>query len=676
MLHALIMSGPVAQLVSQIADRLKAPKGLAGSAIVHVEGQPTSGRSSLLGGLRTQLVNDGFKAILVGPPQRSPDSAICAVAETAVGLHSAGLMNGEFEACFGAKANPSSWDETRIALDRWLKAASGDNVVLLLDEPENWFDVTNTPEGRHFASHARNVATTLLSAPCRKIVTGALSLLPASWHVPLHGTHDHVGWLHSAEWKQLAAPAELIGALDPKALEWCSRLEVRLMVGLAALGDVAAAREWLAQSPASRARKALAKKLLALVQNQQPALASAWRKLALVRRPFADDLLAAVTPGLSSQALAMLRSCLLYPDADGPRWVMHELLRSDATLPDAEQRRAHAELAKHYAGASPADPHGFVLSSLEAFHHATASDDPAIFDGLKPFFVDQLVLRARTLSIRKQFSTAVSLYEQAVQWDPQDDYAHHYLGFNLDVMAADAGRVEKHYRKAIELEPSSPKWHCRLIELYIERARYDEARAAWNNALDALPGTGVSRPIFEELHLWVAQAWLHRNRLEDAEAVLDAVPQALRNHPGFDFLSHQLATMKEVRAVGAFVPPSMAAPGWEKAGPFLVLPSLHGRALARWYAARVEGVADDKIFLSARCIEHGRASTETLDVHRSDYDEWQPDVLFTELKRGMFLEIGEYQGGIFRVRQHRPQKSNLLFMQPTPPYDRYLDSGD
>src|SRR5690606_4074472 len=136
---------------------------------------------------------------------------------------------------------------------------------------------------------------------------------------------------------------------------------------------------------------------------------------------------------------------------------------------------------------------GGVLAEMEAFHHASKSGDQALCDELRVFFVVQLDALGRRLSIRARreqrrelYGAAATIFERALELDPGDDYAHHYLAFNLDVEGKDAQRVEEHYRQAVELQSNIVYWWSRYVTFLITRGRMAEARRAWDDALDAL----------------------------------------------------------------------------------------------------------------------------------------------------------------------------------------------
>ncbi len=389
--------------------------------------------------------------------------------------------------------------------------------------------------------------------------------------------------------------------------------------------------------------------------------------MSLVRRPSADDLLKRIAGSPpDTMAEALLRNCLLYPDSDGH--VLHWSLRLDARehawLTEDHERAVHQTLAGYYAErfrrrSGAGDP-GALLDELEAYHHATHSGDAALLVDLKSYFADQLDALGRTLSREfKRYGDAARVFERACAWEPGDDYAHHYLAFNLDILAERPDDVEEHYQQAIEIAPGHAWWHSRWITYLVTRGRMDAARRAWNEALDALgpPDPDADSWIYENLHLWVARLLVHRGRLDFAENVLRGIPPLVRQwQPGIAAIARRLEALIEARRAGAVFPLSIP-PGHWWSGPHLC-PQRRGSGaeLTRWMPGRVDTIEEEKVHLHvARPPEAGEKPTYGfLSISVADFDRWTHDQRAAELSAGQFVELAWYGDDPFpMIRVHR-----------------------
>ena len=257
-----------------------------------------------------------------------------------------------------------------------------------------------------------------------------------------------------------------------------------------------------------------------------------WQTLAYVRRPIRPNLLSRVGgDGLTELQAAVLKECLLYPLADG-QFVLHRTLQTDALgNPTTRERRtsANALLVEYYAsrfadGVTRGNGSA-LLEEMEAFHHAVESGSQSALDRFRPFFVDALDGLGRRLSYEDhRYDAAAEVFRQSIVWDETDDYAHHYLAFNLDVQGTDPVQVESAYKTAIDLDPRVSLWWARYISFLIVRGRIPDAREAWTDATEMLfPAHAESGALFiyDHLHVWVAQKLLlHRGHLKFARDVL------------------------------------------------------------------------------------------------------------------------------------------------------------
>ncbi len=693
------MTAPHLPEVVRHAARLSTeiPRASPGALWV-VRGHATAGKTALLHRVAAHLEapdpsrTQTFWPILVAPPLGAFDSGPSALLEIGAELRRRGAINGQLEATV---LNPRvAWSSKLREVRSWLEAHQ-DRVVLLCDEPLGWR--ARPSEDAHFAARTRDVVEILLSSPCRKIVAGSIpqNLRPDET-IELRPASDPDSWLSDdAEWGLLAPAArELYQALGAR-LAGYSPLEIRLMVALVALGSVTEIQAWLSIPGSRRDLSRRVAEKLSGRRDLKP-LTLVWARLALLRRPFPDSALEVTGAGaLPDLGQAILRRCLLYREADA--WVLHDTLKADArehqwlSVPETES--VHRELAQWYAGRfserlAATEPRSALVAELEAFHHSAAGQDASAHQRLRVFFVDQLDLLGRELSLNARrtgnangFEQAAQVFERALGWDDQDDYAHHYFAFNLDVLGRDADRVEKHYQQAIRLQPWGPWWHSRYITFLITRSRMTEARAAWARALDIfrLPDEYADAEIYSDLHVWVARLLLHRGQLDFAEEVMRGIPERVReDDPRLQAIARRLNAFLEARRVGAFVPGPHLRTRWWEDGPFLLDATEHNRKLSRWMAARLDAIEGKTIHLRIATIEAaGKEPTyEDLELPFATLQRWLGSRA-RSISAGQFLEIGVYGSAkdphdwVVKLHKQRPWEDlDLPPLFPDP--NRYL----
>ena len=81
---------------------------------------------------------------------------------------------------------------------------------------------------------------------------------------------------------------------------------------------------------------------------------------------------------------------------------------------------------------------------------------------------------------------AKAAFEVAVQKNPKQADAHHYLGLVNDQMGART-EAEKHYRKALELSPDLEESAVNLAALLVENGKYDDAAGLMKKAIAKNP---------------------------------------------------------------------------------------------------------------------------------------------------------------------------------------------
>lgn len=657
--------------------------------LLQIAGPETSGKSTLLHRLEKSVEGTDWVAIRISAPVRSPDSGPTALAQIVDGLRRSGRANGELSQ--GLEAH-RSWRQ-QLDLVRGFLYDVGGNLLLLLDEPLLWPVEGSTDP--YFRDCTLDVLRLVERAPGSKVVAGDLpshQRPDKTLDLPLRS--DPREWLcHEESWGTLAGAAARLAEEGSGRIEEFSPLEIRLLVAHFRLNELLSDK-W-ALPARERSRRSLSMDLAGRLQNSGPVCASvrrAWAFLARARRPFCDDLLKLALPEEATEESAdILKHGLLFQEEG--QWVLHEMLREDALsrvswLSEEQRRRVHRSLGEYYLGTLQAESDQLLSRTVEAFHHAAESADPEFAGRCRAIFVPQLNAAGRTLSLSGQFGAAAALFTQAIEWDGKDDYAHHYMAFNLDSLAEEPERVARHYQEAIDLRPDHPWWHSRWISFLIARGQSVEARLAWDDALDQLypvmSSSGATSSVYLHLHRWVAALLLHRGELEFAHEVLDGVPaRVLTQEPSFQSLRRYLAALSEVAQRGAFVPADrllQKEPWWE-AGPFLLPERLKENfQLTHWLPGRVEAVEDGEI--QFRVARIPCAEPQVTDILRITADEdllsaWKWEGVGARLEIGAFVEIGTYRNTKGQVQNrlyvHRRvpwQDLNLPTLHPDP--DRYL----
>lgn len=653
------MSVPVLPEVDRLVDDLApeiAETSPSQGALWHVWGPATGGKSTALKILADRLAERGLCPILVAPPARVLDAGPLAITEASVGLKSRNMLNGQLDLI----QEEIPWSEKVGAVLGWL-AEHEDRVVLLCDEPGEWS--STSADDAHFRDHADEVALSMVKTlSCRRVVAGAL---PTGVRAPhrrrLSVESQPSPWLRDGNsWGELSAEAqELANALGDE-LGRHSPLEIRLLVALASLRATDwVVRWWRSDRPS---RRDIARKVAEVLETETgpeaPFLGRAWSRLALARRSFTEELLTRlVGDAPNARSGAILRACLLYPRNGA--FMLHWSLRLDAQ----EHRQwwgrdrtavVHTDLARHYQERfeqhkKARDPNA-LLDEMEAFHHASLSGDRDLLEELRPYFADQLDALGRTLSRDFQrYRDAADVFERACTWEPDDDYAHHYLAFNLDILAERAPEVEYHYQQAIELRARHHWWHSRWVNYLITRGRMSDARRAWTEALDVLglPDPDAEQWVYENLHLWVARLLVHRGRLDFADEILHGIPEeALHDHLGLSAIVRRLKALLEARRAHVVFPLSVPQDRWWN-GPHLCPQRRETGELTRWMPGRIDAIDAGRVHLQiARppTTGHAEPTYGFVKIEASDFDRWTRDERVADLAAGRFVELAWYGG--------------------------------
>jgi tetratricopeptide (TPR) repeat protein len=639
----------------RLVDALNA-RSAGAESLWQIDGVATAGKSSCLRMVSSLLEEQGrLKPVVVAPPAHHLDTGPAALVDVAVGLAGHGLLNGGLARWTEGGA---SWNE-RVELIRRCVADHHDVVVLLCDEPSSWG--ANRGGDDFFARRSFDAAFFLGALPCRRVVSGHLPVPVAPVdHLSLRPAATNAGWLREDGWGELqkAARAVAESALLDRAF---TALQVRLLVAAVALTSVDDVQSWVDESDG----RGLVTKFAQLIATEagHRRLWDAWLQLSITRRAFDAQLLAAITPsGMTVLERDIVENCLLFGDAQlrlhdelraqAARWrsehredgrVRRLVARVNRELFEIHQRRFEAFAARKDARA--------LAESMEAFHFASATGDRELVATVAPLFVEQLDALGWSLSYEhKQYRRAATAFEQALVWDDTDDYAHHYLAYNLDRLGKRVADIERHFRRAVALNGSHSWWRARLVMFLVSRGRLSEAAEEWDDALLAL---GVdegeaSLEIYEHLHCWVGGAFLDAGETRLAREILDGVPPWARDRlETYRGLDQRTDALLEAGDGDPVIPAWRLRPGWWRDGPELLQHRLGtGERLVRWLAARVESKDEDGIDIRGAVLEvpqEGEPPLAWSTIRAEDFDRMcRDDMSAHDLPAGAFVEVGVY----------------------------------
>lgn len=351
-----------------------------------------------------------------------------------------------------------------------------------------------------------------------------------------------------ADWEGLPVAAEVAPRVRGRS---CSPIVWRLAVGAAHLGCPPEVVANLVEASTAGAVQALVKELVERLPRSP--LRSAVERLLLLRAPmpvpaalrYLSATGAAGAAARLSQAEvtyqeraseneAFLTRCLAYGDPVRVHPIVHAALaprmltwRSITTA----HHRAAARVWEAQDGV--ADPRGLGLAALtpwiEKVHHlslgglATQARWQAQVKPSPEFYW----ARGKALSQARQNEKAAEVFRACTEAFPNDAYAHHYLGWNLDKAHAPAAPVRAALAAAVERDPNNPWWNARRIAHLIKTHRWPDAKRAWHLALERIDPSGEKAQsdawLVAHLHFWVAKAWFDQQAWYEARNVLFAV---------------------------------------------------------------------------------------------------------------------------------------------------------
>lgn len=632
-----------------------------------IGGRWGSGKSTLLRLLKNSLKAKKLMPIVLSPPQREMDTGPAVLLQIADSLRSYGLANGELEILEKPDAKWSDkLGETLNCLNR-----AKDVVVLLCEETGKWAVSPTSDDAFSLYSnqHTQDVLAAIHEGvACRRVFTA-----PSARSNDDHRTHFLPRDTHPSRlldddepWGAMAPVAHKLHARLGSTLGVATPLEIRLLVALAEITSVTEAAayfysQWLDC-------RAITQRLALEIATRQHygKFRTLWAQLALCRELVDPELLNV----LDVESLEPHEQTLLYHGLLHPRDECYELnhvLRFQETVVswlDSEDRIAtHRKLAGYYAAKlvkSKSASRSDLELELEGYHHVSRAPSEETVGTFRAMFVDQLNKLGRTYSKEfRNYEAAAAVFREAIRRDDQNDYAHHYLAYNIDWMANDPASAETEYRRAIELNPQHPWWWSRWINFLITVGRSREAREQWTQAVEALNLTTGDGPeiVYHSLHLWVARLLVHRAQLDFAEAVLSETPASIRETDlRFRAIVDLLAALREAERIRSVFPLSVPyRDRWK--GPHLEFPREIDEEgnLVQWFPAQIDDVDEETVYLvmAKRDPEAGKEEYAHVEIPREIFDAASLDEDSSQIRSGRFIELAFYGvREILRIRVH------------------------
>lgn len=637
----------------------------------------------VLAGAADQL-RDGNRPTVLLAPKTGEDAAHVAMLETVAQLREQGCSIP----AFGKVVDRSlPWDKKLEAFSKGLQALNGGTAFLLCN-PSVWR--SGDDDDFYWNHKTQQLLACLFRNVPHLVYTGNyMEGLPGASKHPFRQDFKAERFLQRCVKVGLLSNSAASAILSRGNPGHFGDLSVRLSVALQVVAD----------SPEQLVQCHPLGELLhsfndALNNRMWSALRDAWYTISLVRRPFAWNALRSILPQLRNEEEAILTECLMDRDKDGR---LELILRPHWELTQRHTQRAHKQCLKLYqrrlGGANETNRWRF---GMEAQHHASSAGDWQYIKKQSPLFCDQYNLFGKRASLAAQasddeetFKLAVHFFEQTLKIDERDDYAHHYLAYNLDYAALDEKRSDKHYRRAIEIAPERPWWHSRYVAFLITVGRTRDARQAWERAQEDLltvKSTDAKR-VYEDFHRWVLRLLLHRSQLDFAADILRDIPEKYRDDiRGIRLMEGMLASMRDA-ADGRDVYP-MDVPLAERWGaPRLLPPSdPNYHLLIRWFVGRVEYKTDRTVGLflaeSPEASDKPRYFRSELSLEQfADFSETKVSAVsegdYFEFYTFAAADNGKEEKGVIRFARQDPRASwrdDLPPLRPDP--RRYLKRAD
>lgn len=671
------MSGPTLQLgVDRTADRVEA--ALQRHRRAWVVGAPATGRSALAQ-LLAQRLADG--AVLVDLlEEEETDAAIAGL------LSAAGHLADDQD----RRRVMRDWPSILAGISE-IARGFGDGRTFIVKVPESW---VRPSSGRnpwlHLArERARGLLNGLAKSDASVVWITPRSVKPhelgledeESEAIVLPRPENARALLRAPWWGKLADAARRLEQALPDSID-PSPVNLRLGVGITALGTPAAEVAGVLGSAGCLAE--LVTRLLgALRQPEKASLRDAIARFLLARRPVGRDHVESVTAA-RPEDLPFLCNVIGYGGTEvRVSTPVRAQLRQRLGRPDVEsEEQAHRALAEHFetldGAADVADTRCAATDAwVQKMHHRAhtgdAALDPAVLPARELYWE-----RGRYLSIdRKDFDSAARVYEACVARFPDDAYAWHYLGFNLERAGRARRQAGDAYRHAVELDPTNPWWNGRLIQFFIRQGKPLEADRIWDQCIDNVDPEGArvaeSAWLAEHFHRNVIKAWLSAGDVARAFRTMRLIPEAvLAESAELLELQEEVLDAVEADAIGESVY-ARAVPVAKRWGtkPRYLTETLDGAVLVRWYPGRV-------VDASPRCVRLVYAERDSAThgyralVAELDSESWNAFRLGAPERASGFVELGVYASGA-ETKRHVVYAEQDDAPAPPPPSLSYFD---
>lgn len=631
-----------------------------------VRGGAGGAESGLLVDLRRDIKASGRAApILVAPPRGFSDSAAAALVQIGEQLHEQKLITGQLDRL----REKSPWRDKLNLVGHWLNDNAG-RLVLICDDPSDW---APTAEDGYSLRHADSVRTLIGQIPNLRRIVGGEGLTSNFRESRLNPAASDAMFSPSTRSEVWGEAADHAGYISEQYPDIRSRapFEVRLLIALSRLSEAAFSRHLRIRTNASELISALFRQL----KTESSLLPPLLRRAALLRRPMRDDLLSLIGMDNLSRLDREILHCLLErrDDAYAMHWSLARFARQDVHLPDTEVEQIHRDVAAYFTDRAGKRSNTLLSDSMEAYHHGVESGTA---ENLKPFFTDQLNARARRLSQQGEHEAAAKLFQQSINWDKDDDYAHHYYAYNLDYLGKDSPEVDAHYKDALHIDPKNTWWWSRRINFLLTVGRIPEAKEAWDDTR-AIFDRRKDQAYYDGLHKWIARLLIELGRLDFAEEILADVPGGIRAAAHFRALEGYLTHMRSAQMQQAVFPLTIPPEEWWL-GPKLN-PRLNDQnvPLLRWLPARVDECDTETVHLTA-AIPPALDQSPTyggLSMQRKDFEAAWKRGPGEELRAGRYVELAYYSGEDKPIIRSHPDgawdEKDLPPMNP-PDTARYL----
>ncbi|MGH1505251.1 MAG: hypothetical protein ACRBI6_16995 [Acidimicrobiales bacterium] len=646
------MRAAINQAASATAEALAQPvvSSTQGSRVA-LRAPAGSGSSLVLRQTAKLLQVDDVTPIVVAPPPRQIDTAALALVDVLVGL---GEADASASDGLDSWLEPAGWWERLAQVRTSLSEASeAGKVVLLVDDPSQW----SVPGSTEYSLRCESALDLLFSAASSIVVVRSdLRERPLEFPVPIRRP---VGLLDEGTWgEELASTVDELRDRVP-FLASASPVAVGLATALAAVTSVdSLAARWSVEMPAA----VVADELVEVVSGRKDLrpLWASWVACAMPRRGVPLDWL----PDFARVELAdplqraILHRCLLAQndkkvalvrEARAAAWRVREeplvaRVRADASSPLHAQYRLAADEALAEGSFR------FLELVAEEMNLAARVPDARPLGAVPVPFSDVFNSVGVAALSRSDWDSAAECFSFALEQDPDDAFALHYLGFSLDNEALEPRRVEHSYRQAIERDATHSSWHERLISFLIVQARTSEASFQFSASLGSLLRDDGDAPldVYLRFHQPIVANLLRRSELVMTARVLSSIPSwAGERLAGLSGQWHRLEVMLAAQDGPQCVPSHRAVENWWQQPELLGLRHADGRPLHTWIAAAVEEISDIGVGLRVGVVvnnELQRFGSTTLAwdfIERVVEDERR----LGGLDLGDFLEIGYYGHG-------------------------------